>query len=80
MAGLFMMAAPLVIYLNLNKIKTNKMMSKVSWMVTVIALLFNFTAAVLAAQIYTPIARYLASEGLSVSDLSTAYVICSQLL
>lgn len=74
-AGLYLMAAPVAIYWNLNRNKMNHKMSNASWLVTVIAILFNFTAAVLSAQIYTPVARYLAREGLSVSDLSISSVI-----
>lgn len=66
-----MMAVPLVIYWNLMKNRASSKMSFLSWLLTAIAAVFTFTAAVLASQVYTPITRYLAANGLNISLYGT---------
>lgn len=73
--GLYMMAASLGIYWNLAKNRVSAKMSVMSWLLTVVACFFTFTAAVLASQVYTPISRYLAAYGVSVSDYGTLAII-----
>ncbi len=68
-SGLFQMGIPLMLYWNLVNNKSNKLISSLSWLCSVLTALFNFSSVILMIQIYSPISRYLAHSGLSISDL-----------
>ena len=67
-SGLLLMSAPALLYWNLSKNKTNRPLCVVSWSVCCVVVLFNFTSAILAAQIYTPAAKYANASNSSLSD------------
>ena len=58
-AGLMLMILPLLVCYNLAKNKVNKTLSAVSWATSCIVVMFIFTSAVLAAQLFNPASKHL---------------------
>jgi len=48
---------------NLKKNSSNKRIAFISWILCIIVVFFDFTGAVIAAQMYTPVAKYVSSLG-----------------
>jgi hypothetical protein len=71
--GIFIMASCALLLFNLKKNSSNKRLASLAWLVCLLVVLFNFTGAIIAAQIYTPAAKYASSTGLSIDEAYGTY-------
>ena len=69
------MLFPVFIYWNLSKNLKNIIISQISWFMSCLLVLFDFTSGVLTAQVYAPTQKYTNAANISISSYGKSWII-----